>query len=347
MTGYYGGWAAYSGYTPDMINPTGINVIDYAFASIDSSLHITASDSAIDYSNFGKLLTLKSRYPSLKTIISVGGWEDSGRFSDVALTQTSRDSFSDSVVTFIKKYGFDGVDIDWEYPNGGGLSTNVTRTSDPANFVLLMQSLRAKLDAQSGLDGKRYMLTFAGAANSAYTSAISMRTLAGVVDYGFIMAYDIHGSWDKYTDFNAPLYSPSGTSPQYKSSVDSAVQAWLSSGFPAGKIVLGVPYYGHVYSGVPNLNSGLWQTYSSCKSVGFDTIRSQYLTDSSYLLTRNASALVPSLFNGSTFISYDDETSIRSKAQYAANYGMMGVGAWDISYDRSNILTNVIRSVLG
>ncbi len=347
VVGYYGSWAAYSGFTPDKINASNINVLNYAFAKIGTNLQITENDSYIDETNFNKLRTLKSTHPGLRTVISVGGWDDSARFSDAALTESSRAVFADSVVRFIKNYGFDGVDIDWEYPTGGGLASNISRPADRTNFGLLLKTLRSKLDTQGIKDKKHYILSFAGGASSDYASGVGLSNIAKYVDYGMIMTYDLHGSWDTFTDFNAPLYLPSGQSPQQKTSVDGAVRTWLNYGFPANKLVMGVPFYGYVYQGVANASNGLWQHFSSAATVGYDTVQSKYLSSTSYRKFNDSSALVPWLFNGSTFISYDDASSIQRKAQYAVTKNLLGVGAWDISFDKSGVLIKAIKTGLG
>jgi chitinase len=143
VIGYYASWSAYSGYTPLNIAASHLTHINYAFANISDDLKIALGDPSVDPSNFTKLNELKQMYPQLKTLISVGGWDDSGKFSDAALTDLSRTAFADSVVAFIKQYGFNGVDIDWEYPVSGGLAGNIRRTADKTNFTLLLQKLRS------------------------------------------------------------------------------------------------------------------------------------------------------------------------------------------------------------
>ena len=345
--GYYGGWAAYSGFTPDKVNASCLTVLNYAFATIGTDLKIAVSDCDIDYSNFNKLRALKNAYPALKTVISVGGWDDSKRFSDAALTDASRSAFANSVVGFIKANGFDGVDIDWEYPTGGGLSTNVSRPEDKTNFGLLLKIIRSKLDMQGISDKKHYILSFAGEASGSYAAGIGISNISRYVDYGMIMTYDIHGNWDTYTDFNAPLYIPSGTSPQYKSSVDSAVRSWLNYGFPANKMVMGVPFYGYAFQGVPNVSNGRWQHFTSGAAVGYDSIQSKYVGNTSFRKFYDSTAMVPWLFNGSTFVSYDDVSSIQRKAQYAVSKNLFGVGAWELSFDRSGKLLQTVRTALG
>lgn len=344
---YYGGWSAYSGFTPDQISGSNLNILHYAFAKVGADLQVIPSDSYIDGKNFTMLKALKSRYPALRTVISVGGWSDSKYFSDAAATASSRAVFAASAVRFMKSNGFDGVDIDWEYPTGGGLSTNVTRSSDKTNFVLLLSALRAKLDTQGMQDGRHYILSFAGAANSAYAAGAGLSAVAKAVDYGMIMTYDLHGSWDAYTDFNAPLYTPAGQSPQDKASVDAAVRTWLNCGFPAGKLVMGVPFYGYADQGASSANSGLWQRFSSGKAVGFDSICANYLSNASFRSFYDSTAQVPWLYGNSVFVSYDDEASIRKKAQYAVSRGLLGVGAWELGFDKNAVLLRAIKNTLG
>jgi len=279
IVGYYAGWSAYSGFTPDKIDASKLTHINYAFANIGSDLKIAMGDSYVDPNNFSKLTNLKQQYPNLKTLISVGGWDWSGKFSNVAFTDESRTVFADSCVQFILQYGFDGVDIDWEYPVNGGLSTNVRRAGDKQNFTLLMQKLREKLDAQGSIDGKSYLLTYSGAANASYLNNTEPTLLAKYVDYANIMTYDIHGSWDSYTDFNAPLYNNTDSSPQYKWSADSAVNAWVNAGFPIGKLVMGVPFYGYKYASVNNANNGLYQTFTGASSISYAGIAANYLNN--------------------------------------------------------------------
>jgi chitinase len=347
LTAYYASWAAYSGYTPDKIKATGLNVLNYAFAVVGPDNKVAAGDPDIDPSNFTKLRALRTTYPSLKIVISIGGWDDSARFSDAALTPASRSAFAESAVSFLKTYGFDGIDIDWEYPTGGGKSGNTHRSSDPENFRLLLKALRTSLDTQGAKDGKHYILSFVGGSGAQYANGIDLSSVAQTVDYGFIMTYDLQGPWCSYTDFNAALAPSSGTSPQEKSSVDSSVRSWLNAGFPSGKLIMGVPFYGYAYQNVSDANSGLWQKFSSGSAVGYDTIRSKYLSNSSFKSFYNSAAQVPWLFGGSVFVSYDDASSIRAKAGFAVSKGLLGVGAWELSFDRTAVLLDTARRALG
>lgn len=346
VVGYYAAWSAYSGYTPDKIDAGKLTHINYAFANIGSDLKIALGYPDIDPANFSKLNLLKQNYPNLKTLISVGGWSWSGKFSDVALTDSSRTAFADSCVDFIVKYGFDGVDIDWEYPVSGGMSTNVRRPEDKQNFTLLLKKLRERLDLRGATDGKKYILSFAGAAGSYYVNNTELKLIQQYVDYGNIMTYDIHGTWDKYTDFNAPLYTNSDTSPQYKWSVDAGVNAWLNAGFPAEKLVMGVPFYGYKYDNTVNANNGLYQTYSGGSAVTYASVAANYLNAPGYTRYFHTSSMVPWLFNGTTFISYEDAQSMGSKAQYIKAKGLGGAMIWELSQDPNRVLLNALYNGL-
>jgi chitinase len=342
IVGYYAAWAAYSGITPDKLDPTKLTHINYAFANIGSDLKIALGYPDVDASNIQKLNALKQINPNLKTLIAVGGWSWSARFSDAALTQESRNVFADSCIDFIVKYGFDGIDIDWEYPVSGGLSTNSRRPEDKYNFTLLMQTLREKLNARGVLDGKTYLLTFAGAAGTWYVNNVELTKLEQYIDYANIMTYDIHGIWDKYTDLVAPLYENSDVSPQYKGSADAGVQDWLKTGFSPNKLVMGIPFYGYIFKAVPNSNNGLYQLYSGSSSISYANIAANYLNAQGYVRYFHSESKVPWLFNGSTFITYEDEESIRWKTDYIKTKGLAGAMIWELSQDPNKVLLNSV-----
>lgn len=346
ISAYYASWAAYSGYMPLNIPASQVTNINYAFAKIGSDLKIAMGDTSVDPTNFNQLNQLKASHPNVRTIISIGGWDDSGLFSDAVLTDSSRTVFADSVVAFIRQYGFNGVDIDWEYPVAGGLSANVSRPEDKTNFTLLLQKLREKLNAQSAADGKKYLLTIAGGAGSYYLSNIEPSAVASYVDYINVMTYDMHGNWDQYTDFNAPLYTPAETSPQYKISIDTSVNNWLSKGVPASKLVVGMPFYGYIYNGATGGNNGLYQTFTSGSSISYDKIAANYLTNASFNKFFHPDARVPWLFNGLVFISYDNEQSLTEKAKYIMQKGLAGAAIWELSQNKNGILLNALYSNL-
>lgn len=341
IVGYYAAWSRYSGFTPDKIDAKKFTTINYAFANISSDLKVTLGYPDIDAANIKQLNQLKLINPKLKTIISVGGWSWSSRFSDVALTEESRNRFADSSIEFIVKYGFDGIDIDWEYPVSGGHSSNVKRPEDKQNFTLLLKTLREKLDLQEAIDGKDYKLSFAGAAGSWYVKNIELMEVNKYVDHAYIMTYDLHGPWEPYTNFNAPLYSHDPLQP-YKISVETAIDDWLKMGFPKEKLIMGVPFYGYIYNSVTNLNQGLYQSYTGSASISYAKVAANYLNKSDYNRYYHETSRVPYLFNGSTFITYEDEQSMAEKAKFVKQNELGGVMIWELSHDPNMILLNAL-----
>ena len=171
--------------------------------------------------------------------------------------------------------------------------------------------------------------------------------MASYVDYAVDMTYDMHGPWDTYADLNTPLYTPTESSPQYKVSVDTSLKAWINAGFPKDKLVMGIAFYGYINSGVSSTNHGLYSTYSSAKSIGYDSIVSTYLSNPLFIKYFHAVAQVPYLYGNGQFISYDDPDSIAKKLQYSSANGLRGASAWELSTDKSAALLTAAFNNLG
>lgn len=338
VVGYYNGWSSYQGFTPHNIKTSKLTHLHYAFAKIADDLTIALADPVNDKNNFKMLKQIKAENPHLKTLISIGGWDYSVYFSDVASTQETRQIFAKSCVDFIKTYGFDGIDIDWEYPVSGGIKENHHRPEDKLNFTLLLQEIRNQLNAQSGIDGKKYLLSVAVSPGAEYLQKVEINKIEAVVDYLFLMAYDIHGSWDSFADFNAPLQIPYEKSPHPTTSVEHAVQTYLNAGIPRANLVLGMPFYGYAYQVFSSENNGLYAPFQTAKSVGYDTVMKNYANNSVYQQFYHEVAQTPYLFGENTFVSFENEKSIASKAMLAKKYNLGGIGAWEISHDKNGIL---------
>ncbi|MBP2000991.1 chitinase [Paenibacillus shirakamiensis] len=312
--------------------------------------------------NLNQLIQLKKKNPNLKTIISVGGWTWSNRFSDVAATQATREVFANSAVDFIHKYSFDGVDLDWEYPVSGGLAGNSYSAADKQNYTLLLQEIRNKLDAAGAKDGKKYYLTIASGASNSYINNTELDKINKIVDWINIMTYDFNGGWQTISAHNAPLYlDPAAVTAGVPNAdtfnVDTAVTNYLKAGVTASKLVLGLPFYGRGWDGIGATNNGEYQTGTGASQAGtwengvfdFNDLEANYINKNGYTRYWNDTAKVPFLYNPSNkrFISYDDAQSIGIKADYIKSKGLGGGMFWELSSDRNKTLQNKLRSVLG
>jgi chitinase len=340
VVGYYTSWSAYKGFTPDKIDASKLTHINYAFADISPDLKLVLENPTTDLKNLEGLRNLKKRNSNLKIIISVGGWDNSKYFSDAAASEKSREVFSQSCVDFIIHNQLDGIDVDWEYPVSGGLLGNSHRSEDKQNFTKLVQLIRQKLNEQTARDGKKYFLTITGATSSGFIRNIDLTGMLPSLDYLFIMGYDIHGPWESYTNFNAPLYSSDSEN------INQSIVNYLNAGAPSGKLVLGMPFYGYLYQTTDSNTNGFNNLFTSSKSLGFDTIYSTYLNNSIYTKYFDNRAMVPYLYGNNTFLTYEDANSISLKVNLAKKYRLAGVGAWELSFDKNSTLLTAAYNTL-
>ena len=218
--------------------------------------------------NFNQLRKLKVLHPQLKIIMSIGGWTLSGGFSAAAATAQSRQTlrclrrgpvYPWSPAERCYRAGiFDGVDIDWEYPAACGLQCGPPQ--DTPNFTLLLAELRRQLDLQGAVDGKHYLLSIAAPAGKSEYQKIELNLIHQYLDHINLMTYDFHGSWETVTNFHSPLWMSSSDPTRANGFwADYTVSGYLAAGVPAAKLLLGIPFYGHGWQGVPNFNNGLYQ----------------------------------------------------------------------------------------
>jgi len=367
VVGYFAQWAPEGGFFVSNIDAKKITHINYAFSNIYENGECKLGDPAADVErlytaaesvsgvadsidpkafhfngSFNQLLELKAKVPYLKVLISVGGYEWSENFSNAALTDASRKTFVKSCIDlYLKTYKgvFDGIDIDWEYPGGGGLTKG--RPEDKHNFTLLLAELRRQLDDLGSADGTHYLLTMAAASGPGMDQHYERSEILQYLDWINLMTYDLHGTWDRITNFNAPLYQDANDPGDASLNVDAVVQDYLEAGIPAEKLVLGVPFYGYAWVGVGYTNDGLYQDCVYPKrgmSINYTEIQSDYLP--TYKQLWNAASQVPYLYNINTavFVSYDNPQSIAAKAGYARDKQLGGIMIWELSQGNSEML---------
>lgn len=265
IVGYFASWSVYDrDFHVADIHADRLTHINYAFANISAQGECMLGDPYADTEkvypktdnpsdppdtlrgSFNQLRILKEEHPHLQTLISVGGWNWSARFSDAALTPDARARFAQSCVAFMARYGFDGIDIDWEYPVGGGLAGNGARPEDKPNFTLLLAELRSALDGQAAADGRDYLLSIAAPAGPTLYTNLELDKIHPYLDWINVMTYDFHTGAESTTNFHAPLF-PASDDPvagAAQLNADAALHAYLDAGVPADKLIMGMPFYG-------------------------------------------------------------------------------------------------------
>jgi chitinase len=314
--------------------------INYAFANIKDGQIVV--ESPADAPNLAALVALKKQNPSLQVVISVGGWLWSGNFSDAALTPESRSRFIDSVVAFVDHYNLDGLDIDWEFPGQVGAG-NRFRPEDGKNFTLLLAELRKRFHREERKLGRPLLLSIAAGASEDYLEHTEMRQDARLLDTVNLMAYDYYEPGDEGTTGNhAPLYTDPAD--PRKVSADASVRQYELAGVPARKIVLGVPFYGHIWGNVAATNHGLFQTGSAVPNAYSRYNDIGALLHEGFTRYWDASASVPYLYNPEKkqFMSYEDPQSLALKCAYIQRMHLGGIMFWEYSADSSGALLNAI-----
>ena len=341
--------AGYREFDFSTIDVSGITHVNYAFANIRDGKVVFDTvkiDGVLPNSgDIDELNSLKKNKPDLKVLVSVGGWTWSGGFSDAALTEQSRSVFAKSCADFVKEYQLDGIDLDWEYPNQPGAG-NTHRPEDVHNFTLMLKAVREQLDSMAASEGKgnHYLLTIATGADDVYVKNTELGELHKYIDFLNIMTYDFYNGWHNVNGHHSN-YLPSARPEMDKNSVVNAVEMHVNAGFPVEKINLGIPFYGRIWKGVKAESDKILFNTAETVGMGID-YRDFYQNINANGFTRywDETAKAPYLWNPAerTFISYEDEESIKLKIEYLKQRGLGGVMFWEYSADVDKKLLNAV-----
>lgn len=305
------------------------------------------------------LMESAKRYPHIKVMFAVGGWENSQYFSSVAASPNMRLTFIASVIRMIEEYGFDGVDVDWEYPVTGGAEEGVP--ADKQNYVLLMKELRTAFDGLAAKVGRKdkFLISFAGAAGQwTLDPGYDLPGLFKYADFVNIMSYDYFGAWASkwgaYTGPPSPLYfgMPPGFSG--KTNVDWTVKHYTCKTKQPHKINMGVPFYGRYWKNVGDSVDGkdeMWRTASSVNGkfeggyVPWYKVKSDYLKNGAFQKKFHEKSKTPYAWNPTEkiFMGYENKESLEHKIKYAVDKNVGGLMIWALELDDNDLtLLNTI-----
>ncbi|MFD5495220.1 glycoside hydrolase family 18 chitinase [Streptomyces sp. GDS52] len=279
--------------------------------------------------NFNQLRQLKAKYPHIKVLYSFGGWTYSGGFGQAAQNPAAFAKSCKGVVEDPRWADvFDGIDIDWEYPNACGLTCD---TSGPAAFKNLSQALRAEF-------GKDYLVTAAITADGSNGGKIDAADYGGAaqyLDWYNVMTYDYFGAFDKDgpTAPHSPLTAYNGI-PQDGFNSAAAIAKLKAKGVPAGKLLLGIGFYGRGWTGVTQAAPGGTATGPApgTYEAGIED----------YKILKNSCPATGTIAGtayahcGNNWWSYDTPTTINSKMAWAKGQGLGGAFFWEFSGDTTN-----------
>jgi chitinase len=318
------------------------------------------------YGNFAAIQQLKELHPSLKVLMSIGGASaaNTAAFVSAASTPAGRQALAASCIDMFVEGNvapgisapglFDGFNIDWEFPTA----------TDTQNFTALLAEFRKQLNTLSKSTGKAYVMSFDGPAGAQNYVNIDLKHSAEQVDFITIDGYNYAGSWDVQTNHASPLLDDRQDPLQGQGlDIDATVDAYLKAGVPPRKYTMGLPLYGAGWTGVPDLNHGLYQNSTGPSPVpSGDVLATPGLATyatlanakaNGYTWTFDARRIAVSLYDASsqTFYSYDDPNSAVLKMLYVEAKvpgGLGGAYVWALKDDDANgTMVKTMANVLG
>lgn len=319
---YYDGDASHI----DAYHIEGLTHIIYSFCHLkNNELHV---DNMKDTLTIQHLVELKKRNPSLKIILSIGGWGGCAPCSQAFSTDEGRKTFAHSVKEVSEYFHTNGIDIDWEYPTIEGFPGHQYMPQDKPDFTALMQTLRDTL-------GNNYEISFAaGGFQKFLNESVDWNAIAPLVDKVNLMSYDLVNGNSTVTGHHTPLHS----TPEQIESVDNAIRFFDSIHFPINKVVIGAAMYGRVFNVNVDAHNGLYQPGSFDHGISFRNLNLDSMQKLGYVYYWDDTAKAPYMYNKSLkkLFSYDNERSMALKTKYAMDKGLNGIMFWQLGDDKTD-----------
>lgn len=314
---------------------------------------------------FAQMYRLKQAHPDLVILPSIGGWTLSDPLYDIGTDPAARKIFIDSTIAFIKKYDFfDGIDVDWEFPGGGGANPDLGSPEDGQGFVTLMQELRVALDELSAETGRTYQLTAAMSGGVEKLDAVGngWADAAQVMDYINLMTYDYYGAWNGVLGHQTGLY-PAPDAAMEGFSAHEAVQYMLGQNVAPEKLSLGVAMYGRGWKGVTGGQpdypftgtgggaiEGSWeagiQDYKDIEAEVMGGPAGNGVNGFQVFWDDIAKASYAWDYANGKLLTFDTQRSVEAKGDYVLQNNLGGLFAWEIDADNGHLL-NSMNSGLG
>lgn len=322
------------------------SVVTKEQANILTHIHVAfgnltmEGDIVFDYHPFLKQMDqVRAWNPDIKIVLSVVPKEPDA-FTVVSASEELRENVAKTCARLVSQDGFDGVDFDWEYPCVPSNGMNCT-PEDRHNYTLLCEAAKRGMESVGGGS-----VSVAAGADLYYIDSIEPERMAEVLDYVCLMTYDLKCGFHALSGHHTALYSSTGD--VFRNSCDQALRLFESAGFPKGKLLMGAAFYSRKWEDVPDRYHGFLQLTKTGGGYGpnYDKLADEYINKNGYVRYWDDEAKAPFLFNGSTFISYDDEESLAHKCAYVKREDIGGIFYWCHSGDTKGVLLRRIAKEL-
>ncbi|XP_062248566.1 chitinase-3-like protein 2 [Platichthys flesus] len=324
-------------FTIEDIDPNKCTHLIYAFSDINDFNEMVPSRGA-DIFRYQLFNGLKTRNPSLKTLLAVGGPTfNKEKFTKMVSTTQKRTKFIQSAVALLRIFQFDGLNLDWMYPVGAG--------GDPDNkqkFTLLCKELNAAFETEGNKHNHdRLILTASvSAEREVIDASYEVKNITKDLDFLNVLTYDFHGPWENFTGHHSPLFGGShDTGDKIYYNTDSAMQYWVDKGAPAQLLNLGLAAYGRAFSlssassavGAPASGTGEEGCYTG--EEGFWAYYETCLYTEGATVQRIADQKVPYAITENQWVGFDDTRSITTKVSYLKSKNFGGAFVWSLDLD--------------
>ncbi|KAK7430875.1 Chitinase 4 [Neonectria magnoliae] len=354
---YFTNWGVYgANYQPQQIPADKVTHLLYSFLDIASDGTVKSSDTWSDtdkhystdswndvgnnaYGCIKQLYLLKKKNRKFKTMLSIGGWTYSPKFPPVAATSATRKQFASSAVKLLADWGFDGIDIDWEYP---------ANSVEANNYVLLLKEVRAALDAYSTANklNYRFLITIATSAGPAHYNMMNLAGMDPYVDAWHLMAYDYAGSWDTLSGLQANVYKSTAVPKATPFNTDQAVTDYIAKGISPSKIVLGMPLYGRSFANTAGLGKPFSGVGGGTVENGIYLYRDLPQPNTRTRVSTQAISVYSYDATKKELVTYENIATAKLKAKYIKAKGLGGAVYWEASGDK-NGSESIVRTVAG
>ncbi|KAF5023585.1 hypothetical protein F66182_4343 [Fusarium sp. NRRL 66182] len=360
---YFTNWGIYkdgANFQPKNIPVKEITHILYSFAKVSpKDGTVASSDSYADtnmrfegdswndagnnvYGCVKQLYLLKKKNRNLKVLLSIGGWNGSPDLASGVRTQAGQNRFIATAVKLITDWGFDGIDVDWEYP---------ANAQEAQTYIKLLAGLRQALDKHSTSNKLNYhfLLTVATSATSNHYNIMNMRGMDRYLDGWHLMAYDYAGPWDTTTAHHANVYLSKPNPLSTKFSTDKAVSDYIASGVAPNKILMGMPLYGRSFAKTDGLGKPFQGVGGGSLEPGMYSLKNLPRPGAT---TQHDTKLMTAITydkNKRELVTFDDVTTGKLKAGYINQRGLGGAFYWEASGDKlgSGSVVAAVKRTMG